>query len=515
MVHNEKRVFFEKIDGPLSSLAFNCLQLSCLLPGQDTYCSYESNADTANWMGQLVKQSLQKPSNSTLTLRDMVLPGSHDSASATIGMWKPFSAAGRTQNLSVGQQLGAGIRYLDVRVASATKGSRNNLLSIWHGCLEGGNFDDVMSDIADFVKDHPKEFVLLELVPEYGKPFQGPDRIKCLERAFELLGGSATIFPANQVRDILTTKPYVQVAECPQSVVVLLHERFFDNLVSPDEVAAQYGFVNSSDHLRNPWNNTRDITQLLAKNLQTAQDYKDDREHLVCNQFFVTPGVGNANEIVGTLTGQNSLRPVSHACRLYAPSVLDHFFVRRHANEPWNIISLDFVDLCPEVVNYLIALNWKTTMRMNIELAAMCVNGAHQDVTKKVQSSVCRDTVLFLVDPEVDVSSGADQFFLTVAYSLSKTNGSAVGNGNGDDTQYHVATIAVSCDAPVILSPFCSNKSTLKVEIKGANGSSGVAYRDQVFSSKDSVPDQTPETQKGALLEFSIQGSKCEFRMAS
>jgi hypothetical protein len=88
----------------------------------------------------------------------------------------------------------------------------------------------------------------------------------------------------------------------------------------------------------------RDISELLAKNLQTVEDHKDDREVLLSNQFVVTPGVGNANDVVNALTGKNSLHPVSHACRLYASGLLDHYLCR-NADKSWNIVALDFCDL--------------------------------------------------------------------------------------------------------------------------------------------------------------------------
>jgi hypothetical protein len=500
MVHNEKRVFFEKIDAPLSALACNCLQLSCLLPGQDSYCAYTSSGDGSNWMERLCLT--QQKATATMTLRDMVLPGSHDSASGTIGPWKPFSAAGRTQNFSVGRQLASGVRYLDVRVASATKG--RDLLSIWHGCLEGGDFEDVLVEVGDFVRDHPKELIILELVPEYGKKFSAEQRRRCLDRAHELLGGSSTIIPGDQLRDIITNKPFVEVAELPQSVAVLLHGRFFEGDgigMTEEEITAKYGFVNGGKYLRNPWNNTRDISELLAKNLQTVENHKDDREMLLSNQFVVTPGVGNASDVVNALTGKNSLRPVSHACQLYAPGLLDHYLCR-NADKSWNIVALDFNDLCPEISDLLISLNWMHTTTMQVLLASICVNGTNQDVTEKVQRNVCRGCVLFLVDPEVDLSSGADKFSISIAYCLSS---SAAGDGR---SQYYVATVDVSCDSPVIISPYCTNKSSTQVEVTDDNGSSGVVYRGKMYPSKVAISE---EASTATIFEYSIEGSKCSF----
>lgn len=504
MVHNQKREFFQKIDGPLSALACNCLQLSCLLPGRDSYCTYHSTADTANWMGQLVGQTVAGNSDdSKFTLRDLVLPGSHDSASGTIGPCKPFSAAGRTQNLTVGQQLEAGVRYLDVRVAASTKGG--DLLSIWHGCLEGGKFEDVLQEVTDFVQNHDKEVIILELVPEFGKKFDAEQRRNCLDLTHQLLGGGSIIIPGDQLHDIIENKPFVEVAVQPQSVAVLLHGRFFEGEgmgMTEEEITAKYGFVNSAQVLCNPWNNTRDLTELMAKNLKTVEECETLRGKLLSNQFLVTPGVGGVNDIVGALTGKNSLRPVSHACRLYGPGVLDSFLCQQ-ADKAWNIVALDFVDLCPDITDYLIALNWKHVVTMKVLLAAICVNGSDQDATKKVQSFLYRDAVLFFVDPEEDLGAGVDQFTFTVAYSLTS------GKSN---VQYHVVTVDVGGDCPVIISPFCFNKGSVHIEVTHDAGATGVVHRGKTYATKAEV-GSGGNSGTWTTFEYHIDGTQCEFNM--
>lgn len=120
-----KKQYYRTIDGPLSSVLLNCLQLTCFFPQRKTFTDYESNGDSANWMSKV-----------DVPLKQLVVPGTHDSATGTIGRFKPFSAAGRTQSLSIMEQMQAGARYLDIRVASGS--SRD--LSIWHGCLEVGYF---------------------------------------------------------------------------------------------------------------------------------------------------------------------------------------------------------------------------------------------------------------------------------------------------------------------------------------------------------------------------------------
>jgi hypothetical protein len=501
MVHNPKREFFHKLDTPLSSVLCNCLQVSCMIPNRDLYCTYNSTAMTAQWMEQLVASA---PPNHTFTLRDLVLPGTHDSGSGTIGRFKIFSAAGRTQNLSLYEQLKAGIRYLDVRVANGSTGG-DDILSIWHGCLEGGNLDKSLQGVLDFLQEHTKELVVIELVPEYGKKFSTNQKRCCLDIAQRLLGGSERIIPASQLREIIETKPFGQViSSMSQRVIVLLHNRFFEGDdaidISMEDISSKYGFGKGDELLNNPWNNTRDCAELMQRNLSTVQQFAPYRDRLLSNQFVATPGVsGGAKDVVGVLTGANSLRPVSHACRLYAPNSLDRFLCQ-NADESWNIIALDFVDLCPEITDYLISLNWRHVVNTKILFAATYLDGISVDVTDKIQALLKRSAVVYLPDPDQDLQAGSETFTLTVAYSL---------NGKENKQQFHVVTIDVSGDAPVILSPFCCNEGSIRVPITVDNGGTGFVCRGKVYTTKAEVPKESNAT----VLEYHIEESHCQFNV--
>jgi hypothetical protein len=156
-----------------------------------------------------------------MKLRDVIVPGTHDSASYTISSLQLFSAVGRTQNLSVQDQLLAGARYIDLRVANAKKRIG---LSIWHGCLEGGAFMEVLEEVQEFLKNHEQEFVVLELVPEYGRPFARDARMDMLKSVHRQLGSRAV--PADQVENLLSSWTLKDLAAYGKQVVVLLKTTF-------------------------------------------------------------------------------------------------------------------------------------------------------------------------------------------------------------------------------------------------------------------------------------------------
>ena len=189
-----RRGCLQTLDGPCSALALNCCQFSCCIP-HDAFSNYLDDDDHdqhqphADWM----KQVLSACPN--LKLRDLVLPGTHDSGSYSIPALTLFSAVGRTQNLSVLQQLQHGARHLDVRVGGAQHNDDSS--SVWHGCLAGGPFQLIMDQIASFLQQHDGEFVIVEVVAEYGRPFTPAQKIQCLAILQETLGDKVFTSPTN------------------------------------------------------------------------------------------------------------------------------------------------------------------------------------------------------------------------------------------------------------------------------------------------------------------------------
>ena len=527
VVPNAKRDFFAKLDTPLSSVLCNCLQISCCIPNRTLYCTYHSTGRTAQWMELLVQEitaaatvKASPPIIPTFTLRDMVLPGSHDSGSGTISMWKPFSAAGRTQNLSLYEQLKAGIRYLDIRVANGTTGG-DDVLSIWHGCLEGDNFTNAIRGINDFVQEHTNELIICEIVPEYNKSFNAVQKRHCLDIIRNTIGAEH-IVPAHQIRDIIEQQSFVEVMTTTsvltpqQRVILLIHDRFWEGDakvdVTKEEMATQYHYGTSQDYLRNVWNDTRDCNVLFEKNLTTVQELVHFRGKLVSNQFVCTPGVGGGNivsNVLGLCTGTNSLRPVSYACRLYGPNMLDTFLCT-NSSQPWNIVTLDYVDLCPEITDFLIALNWNNITSMKILFAAVGgSNHKNTDITNSIQSHIYRNTVLFLPDPIQNITSTTTPPIegptsLTVAYSI--TIGTTV-----------IQNCVVSMDltdggetTSLLISPFGYNENAMSVTITEENGTTGVVYRGKVYTTKAEIVEQPLN---GTILEYNIDHTHCQFSM--
>lgn len=87
------------------------------------------------------------------------IPGTHDSGARV----EPVSGTAKCQDLSIADQLEAGIRYLDIRCRHI-----DNAFAIHHGAIyQNLNFDDVLTACKTFLTNHPKEVIVMSVKEEY------------------------------------------------------------------------------------------------------------------------------------------------------------------------------------------------------------------------------------------------------------------------------------------------------------------------------------------------------------
>jgi len=360
-----------------------------------------------DWMGNLVQ------SRPEICLGYMVIPGSHDSGSYSIESFKAFSAVGRNQNVSVLDQLHRGARFLDLRLAGSGK-----TVNVFHGCLQGTKFERIVNEVKVFCEDFPGEFVIIEIAAEYGRSFCSAQKLSALDILKESLGEK--MFQDD--KDKLLKTPVKDLVMKGKQVCVLLHPRFYEGLdLDADQVSEKYGCFNSDKWMQNRWNNTRSQEQMLEWNLEEVKE-ESKKGKFLNNQFVLTPGVGGAPDIFKLVLGFASLQPVYLANELYKPhkkhaSPPLHTFFQEHGEENWNLVSLDFIDLCPAMIGLLVGLNFS---EFEIVLATVQYGNPNffrpsMSVTSKVQSHVVRNRALFL---NVGKDFGTNFGTLTLAYRV-------------------------------------------------------------------------------------------------
>jgi len=127
----------EKISGP--KLKENVNPNSVLL-------SFSLN----NWMSVLADQN---------SIAAISIPGTHDSGA----MIEPVAGTAKCQNLSIADQLNAGVRYLDIRCRHI-----DNAFAIHHGAIyQNLNFNDVLNACINFLNSHPSEAIIMSVKEEH------------------------------------------------------------------------------------------------------------------------------------------------------------------------------------------------------------------------------------------------------------------------------------------------------------------------------------------------------------
>jgi hypothetical protein len=186
-----------------------------------------------------------------IKLGEMVIPGTHDSASYSIEPYKLYSAVGRTQNVSVLEQLHRGTRFLDLRLAGY-----GNDISIFHGCLKGCKFERILDEILVFCQDFPGEFLIVNIAAEYGRSFDPKLKKKTLDIIKESLGDK--MFKGPTVDKLLTT-PLKDLTNSGKQVCVILNPRIFDDFTlggieySDSYVSKEYGCFNACTWMQDKW----------------------------------------------------------------------------------------------------------------------------------------------------------------------------------------------------------------------------------------------------------------------
>ena len=91
-------------------------------------------------------------------LASLSIPGTHESAA----LYEPVPGTAKCQNLTLAQQLAAGVRYFDIRCRHI-----DDAFAIFHGPVdEQQDFDQVTQTMLDFLDAHPTETVIMSIKEE-------------------------------------------------------------------------------------------------------------------------------------------------------------------------------------------------------------------------------------------------------------------------------------------------------------------------------------------------------------
>lgn len=266
---------------------------ACLIPAVPAAAD-SSTVPVSDWMGTL-------PGIADIPLTELPLPGTHDSATSTLSGDSPWSQAGRNdigdivdviprsvaaswskaQPAGVGQQLRDGIRYLDLRLTREPDG----FVYLEHG-LRGPRVEQVLAEIGEFTRTHPREVVLV-----------GLNRYTAFDDLGHAQVRSAVVKEfGDRIAPAATGLTLRRLWEAGRNVVL------FDNSGKLLDLGAfGAGAIDA------PWPNTMDPAVVIATIQRTMLNH--DHNRFSALGTTVTPDFGGI--VNGTLNGVTSLADLS------------------------------------------------------------------------------------------------------------------------------------------------------------------------------------------------------------
>ncbi|XP_055085659.1 PI-PLC X domain-containing protein 1-like [Periophthalmus magnuspinnatus] len=290
------------------------------------------------------------PEKHTIALWHLVIPGSHDSMTYDLDinspiiepdMLKKYSNLrcvrsimrnwGRTQEANILEQLNAGARYFDLRIARKENDPDPNRLYFYHGLLTRTDVETVLRSINEWAEQHPKEVIILAL--SHFKGF-GSNEVQ--------LHNHLTAFIKNLFGSKLVPKP-IRKEDTPtlqkcwdeKQNVIVSYDYYEANKQSVFWFKIVYFYGDGMDLTK--------VEERLTRNLRAAS-----REYFyVCGLNLTLP------ENAGALKYVFRWRSLASAVRHSLPT-LQRWIQTQAAKSPLNIVASDLVtegNLVTTIVN--------------------------------------------------------------------------------------------------------------------------------------------------------------------
>jgi hypothetical protein len=234
----------------------------------------------ADWMARNAALLQQR------SLAAVVLPGSHDAASYSLGRDSPVCAArtsrfaglasfvaaprARTQEVSLTAQLEGGVRYLDLRVCAVPGTTRRFFV---HHTFLGAPLEGALQQVDAFSRAHPREILLLDF--QHLSGFDDQDRqqlARDLEKRF-----AGRLLPTDARPGALTLS---QLWDAHVGVVVLM-----------DKPPPSPHLFDRTATLVSRWSNAKSLSALVKALPWMIEPHASEAQMHVL-QWQLTPGVG-------------------------------------------------------------------------------------------------------------------------------------------------------------------------------------------------------------------------------
>ncbi|MEW9502567.1 phosphatidylinositol-specific phospholipase C domain-containing protein, partial [Jeotgalibacillus marinus] len=339
----------------------------------DIYYLPPNTISPINWMEEMGNQSHLF---GQLRLNEVLLPGTHDSGSSTIThrsktspdapsnlyniLESPLGLIareitadfGKTQHLSVEQQLDAGIRYFDLRVGPHTQEDEDKgTLKTMHQ-LYGEELETILNNVKSFIDQNPKEIIILDFQHFHEMT---PDKYDYLVNEIKTIFSSSGRTDGDQLisQDELKNDTLENLWGKNKNVVVLFgkdnHEREINDSVDITKYQDGKTILNGNSNLYSPWPKTTDsevLREKLSSNLEKAKEGGNK------DKLFVSQGIYNPSVTQYILQGIRDYTLEDYAYR--ANPIVISWLGSSWLDSRTNIVMIDFfdnTDLVERIIN--------------------------------------------------------------------------------------------------------------------------------------------------------------------
>lgn len=243
-----------------------------------------------------------------------------------------FERMCKCQELTIQQQLEAGIRYLDLRITEG-KGEFYTCHGVY--CVHMG---EVLDEVTAFLAKHPKEIVLLDFNHFYSMTDELHEQFSklVLEKLGDTVAKHTDLQPSSPVREFW--------AKGVQAVVIYHHDA---------TQQASGGKLWDRRLIRSPWPNTQKTDELKTK-LEESMATRS-LNHFFVLQGILTPDTDLIREEIVENRGNMSIRTIaSRVSNNVADWVAEEWKDHQH-----NVVFVDFFN-DSFVVPAIVSLNKKT-----------------------------------------------------------------------------------------------------------------------------------------------------------
>lgn len=144
-----------------ASMFFSCSDRTAEIDSDSTDLSLHQKKNERASLASIETNSWMSGLQDNISIAKLSIPGTHDSGA--MREVPSNSGTAKTQNLTIAEQLNAGVRFLDIRCRHI-----DNSFAIHHGAIyQNLNFDDVLTACYAFLESHPTETIIMSVKEEY------------------------------------------------------------------------------------------------------------------------------------------------------------------------------------------------------------------------------------------------------------------------------------------------------------------------------------------------------------